>query len=89
MTRANRFGLGLKPIGIFLSEARFSPLQFSYSPFSFLFFYFSYVDGSLLTGTDDPAEAGKDRSGSKLHISNSGLPKYWKALFKNPTDHVL
>lgn len=47
--------------------------------FSFCF-YFSYVDGSPSIGTDYLAEA---------HISNSGLPKRWKALFEHPTDHAL
>lgn len=71
MTRANLLGLGLKPIVISLSEAQFSPLRISFRPFSFLFFSFlsdsSYVHRSPLRDTDDPAEARKERSGSKLH----------------------
>lgn len=65
------FGLGLKPMGISLSEAQFSPLRIPFWPFSFLFFFFYfryvlYIHGSPLIG-DDPAEASKERSGSKLH----------------------
>lgn len=73
---------GLKLIGISMSEAQISPLHIYFPRFVFCF---SYVDGSPLIYTDDPAEAGKERSGSEFHISCQNT----EGPFKNLTDHVL
>lgn len=73
---------GLKLMGISMSEAQISPLHIHFPRFVFCF---SYVDGSPLIDTDDPAEAGKERSGSEFHISCQNT----EGPFKNLTDHVL
>ena len=74
---------GLKSMNISMSEAQISSLHISFP--RGVYFCFSYVDGSPLIDTDDPAEAGTERSGSEFHISCQNT----EGPFKNLTDHVL
>lgn len=79
-----------------MSEVRISPLHISFPSFCFLFRLcrWKVIDGIFeclekIIETDDRAEAGKERSGAGLDISNPDLSKHRKAPFEIPTDHVL